>query len=70
MPSLKGFSPAAVIGIGIAIYVLAAIIPSAISSFFNASTVGWTASAVALWGIIPIVIIALLVFKFVPGKGE
>ena len=69
---MVNFSPAGILGLGIAIYFLAAVIPPAITSFFAASTTGWNAATVALFGLIPLAIVALLVFLFVPrgGKGE
>lgn len=69
MVSFKGMSIGAIVGLAIGVYVLAAILPSALSNFFNASTAGWDAGTVALWGIIPLVIIAVLLIRFLPDKG-
>lgn len=65
-------NPASILVLGIAIYFLSAVIPGAISNFFGANTTGWDTGTVALWGLIPLAIIAVLVFVFVPkggGKG-
>lgn len=64
------FTPAGIIMLAIGIYFLAFTIPSAISEFFNASTVGWDAGVVALWGLIPLAIVALLALIFVPSGNE
>lgn len=64
------FSPAAIFGLAIAVYFLSALVPGAISNFFDANTTGWDAGTVALWGIIPLAIIGLVVFKFVPRDGS
>ena len=47
----------------IAIYLLAALIPSAISALNNASTTGWTATQIAIWGVMSIVILATVIIK-------
>lgn len=56
--------------IGLGIYFLSAIVPTAISNFFNASTVGWDAGTAALWNIIPLAVVGLLVMKYAPGGGK
>lgn len=48
----------------IAIYILAALLPSAISSLNTANQTGWTATQIALYGVISIVIIAIIIYKF------
>jgi len=56
--------------IGIGIFVLSAIVPAAFTNFFAANQTGWDVSTIALWTIIPLVIIAGLLLKFVPGGGR
>ena len=56
--------------IGIGIFVLSAIVPAAFTNFFDANTTGWDVSTIALWTIIPLVVIAGLLLKFVPGGGR
>lgn len=47
----------------IAIYLLSALIPSAISSLNDANTTAWTATQIAIWGVISIVILATIIMK-------
>lgn len=47
----------------IAIYLLAALIPEAISALNNASTVGWTTTQIAIWSVLSIVILATIIIK-------
>lgn len=70
MALLKGVNPGSIMGVALAIFFVAAVIPAAISSFFNASTEGWSASTVALWALIPLAIIGLLILHFIPGGRE
>lgn len=49
------------IGMVILIFVAAALLPSAITEIEDANTTGWDPSAVALWGIVGIVIVAAFV---------
>lgn len=63
------FTPVSIVMLAIGIYFLAFTIPAAISEFFNASTAGWDAGVVALWGLIPLALVALLVLIFVPRDG-
>lgn len=68
-----GLNARSIFLLGIGVYFLAAILPAAITTFFNADTSGWDAGTAALWAIIPLAIIGLLVMKYVPGgsgKGE
>lgn len=60
----------------IAIFVAAAILPGAIDSVFDANTTGWDAGTVALWTIVPLVVVAgvlLMILRMtgvVGGRGE
>jgi len=47
----------------IAIYLLSALIPAAISSLNDANTTSWTTTQVAIWGVISIVILATIIMK-------
>lgn len=58
-----------ILGLVIVVVVAAAALPMAITTFFSANTSGWTDPAtVALWGLIPMIIIAVIVLKFWKGK--
>ena len=48
------------------VYVTAALIPGAITTLTNASTTGWDASTIALWGIIPLIVIIGIVWALLP----
>ena len=54
-----------IIFLGIGIYVLAAVLPGALTAFFNASTTGWDTGTVALWGIVPLVVIVAVVLAYI-----
>ena len=53
----------AIVVLIIAIYLLAALIPAAISGLNNASTTGWTSTQIAIWGVVSIVILATIIMK-------
>jgi len=53
-----------IIGIALGLYVLAAVLPSALNAFFDADTTGWDAGTVALWGLIPLLVIIFLVRRY------
>ena len=48
------------------VYVTAALIPGAITTLSNTSTDGWDASTIALWGIIPLIVIIGIVWAILP----
>jgi hypothetical protein len=58
-----------IIGIGVSILVLAAFLPAAFDSFFNASTDGWSTAAAVLWPVIPLVVLAALLLAFL-GRDD
>lgn len=58
-----------IFGIAIGVYFLSALLPSAFDNFFGANTTTWDTATVALWGLIPLGIIALVVYKYVPSTG-
>lgn len=62
--ALGGITAKEVIIMVIAIYILAALLPSAISSLNQANQTGWTSTQIALYGVISIVIIAIIIYKF------
>ena len=47
----------------IGIYLLASLLPSAISSLNAANTTGWTAEQIAIWSVVSIVILAIIIIK-------
>lgn len=65
----KGLTVGGIVGMVIAIFVAAAILPDAVSEIETANTTGWDESAVALWGIIGIVIVAGIVVGFWKMSG-
>ena len=48
------------------VYVTAALIPGAITTLTDANTTGWDSSTVALWGIIPLIVIIGIVWAILP----
>lgn len=63
-------TPGSLFALALGIYFLATLIPSALSTFFDANTSGWSASSVALWALIPLAIVAAVVLVFIPrGRG-
>lgn len=54
----KGVTVGGLVGGVIFIFMLAALMPDAISEIESANTTGWDDSAIALWGIISLVIVA------------
>lgn len=56
--------------IAIGVYFLAALLPSAITSFVDAETTNWSTSTIALWALVPLAIIAVIVFAYVPRGGR
>lgn len=63
----------AIVGLALAIVIIAIVLPVGFNQFFGTNTSTWTAGTVALWGIIPLVAIVLVVVAFLPkgklGKG-
>jgi hypothetical protein len=66
---MVNFTAGGILLLGISIYFLSAVIPGAISNFFDANTTGWDAGTIALWALIPLAIVAVLVMVFVPSRG-
>lgn len=58
-----GMTPNEIIGIVIAIIILAYTIPSAFQEFFAANTSGWDSKTIAMWGLIPFLIIVVIIYK-------
>jgi phosphohistidine swiveling domain-containing protein len=56
-------STGAIIGLVIGIVILAALMPTAISSINDANTTGWDASQAAIWSILGLIILAVVVMK-------
>ena len=55
--------PVYIIGMVISIYFIGALVPGAISTLFNTSTTGWSDSAIAIWGVFPLAILAYLLLR-------
>lgn len=51
------------VGLVIGIYLLAALIPSAISALNATNTTGWNATQIAIWGVLSIIILAVIIMK-------
>jgi hypothetical protein len=51
------------IGWAIGLYILAAILPGAISSFMGANTTGWTDTVKTIWNLIPLVLVAYVLTR-------
>lgn len=56
-------STGAIIGLVIGIVVLAALLPTAIASINDANTTGWNDSQTAIWGILGLIVLAVVVMK-------
>lgn len=54
-------SVSGLIGMVILLFVAAALLPDAITEIEDANTTGWDASAIALWGIVSIVVVAAFI---------
>lgn len=52
-----------VVGLVIGIYLLAALIPSAITALNDTNTTGWTATQLAIWGVLSVIILAVVIMK-------
>lgn len=61
---------AGIMVLGIGLYFLSAILPGALDNFFTANTTAWDTSTIALWGLIPLAVIAGVVLVFVPRAGS
>lgn len=63
-----------VIGIFLVFIVGAAVLPTAFSQWFNASTTGWPTATQTLWPLVPllgiVVIIAILAYKVSEHQGR
>lgn len=57
-----------IIVLGIGIFVVASLLPSAIELIEATVTTNWSDGAVALWGIITLVAIVAVVFYLLPEK--
>jgi hypothetical protein len=52
-----------IIGLIIGIYLLAALIPAAISALNGANVTGWTTTQTAIWAVLSIIILATVIMK-------
>lgn len=62
--------PSAIVGLVIVALFIAAAIPVAIDAFNNTVTTGWSASEVAMWGILGFVVLAVVVLGLTKGLGS
>lgn len=53
----------AIIGLVIGIVILAALLPTAVTALNNANLTGWDATQTAIWGILGLIILAVVVMK-------
>lgn len=67
---LRHLTTGNIINIAIAVLVFAFTVPIAITELFAVNTSSWDAATVALFTIIPLVLVALFVQRFSPGKGS
>lgn len=56
-------STGAIIGLVIGVVILAALLPTAITAINDANTTGWNATQLAIWGILGLIILAVVVMK-------
>ena len=52
-----------IVGLVIGIYLFSALLPSAITALNGANTTGWTTTQLAIYGVISIVILAVIIMK-------
>ena len=53
-----------IVGLIVSLYVLANLLPSAITAIIGANTSGWGAANIALWGLLPLLVIIVIVMKY------
>jgi hypothetical protein len=53
-----------VIGLIVSLYVLANLLPGAITAIIGANTTGWGPGNIALWGLLPLLVIIVIVMKY------
>lgn len=53
----------AIIVLVIAVYLAAALLPSAISALNDANVSGWTGTQTAIWSVVSVVILAVVIMK-------
>jgi hypothetical protein len=56
-------STGAIISLVIGLVVLAALLPTAITSLNGANTTGWTTTQTAIWAVLGIIVLAVVVMK-------
>lgn len=54
----------------VAVYILAVTVPGAITALSTASTSGWNTNTIALWGILPVVIVAAIILYVFQRRGS
>lgn len=70
MVSLRDLSPGILIGLAVGIIVFANTIPGALDDLFAVNTSTWDTATVALFTLLPLVIVAFFLIRFAPGKGS
>lgn len=53
----------AIVGLVISVVILAALLPTAMTALNGANTTGWDATQIAIWGVLRIIILAVVVMK-------
>lgn len=53
----------AIVVLVIGVYLASALLPSAISALNDANVSGWTATQTAIWGVVSVVILAVVIMK-------
>ena len=53
----------AIVVLVIGVYLASALLPSAISGLNTANTSGWTATQIAIWSVVSVVILAVVIMK-------
>ena len=56
-------STGSIIGLVIGVVILAALLPTAINAINDANTSGWDATQASIWGVLGIIIIAVVIMK-------
>jgi hypothetical protein len=53
-----------ILGLVIGVYVMASVLPGAITAITGACTSGWGTAEIALWGLLPLVLIVIVLYRY------